>query len=307
MFTYLARRVEKSLMTRHLTMHRATVVVLVAGGLLAAFVAGGWVAGQAPQAPMAPTALAAFKAEEPANRGLDANLFMQTAAEYRAGCYQAYNLAMLRLKEAAAKKLDGKLAVIMDLDETVFDNAGFQAMQLRSNLAYDQRLWDLWERDHSDKVGLVPGAKEFIAEAAKLGVAIVYISNRNDKFREQTKKALERLEIPVAADGLLKLSTETSDKTARRAEAEKEYTVVLNIGDNLRDFDEAFRCRKLETKSPEELELAIRERKETADKHRAAWGEKWIILPNPAYGEWTKPLGLGRADLDRLVPPTPSK
>ena len=70
---------------------------------------------------------------------------MQSAAEYRACCYQASNLALFRLKEAVAKKPEGKLAVVADLDETILDNAGFQAMQLRSNLAYDQRLWEIWE------------------------------------------------------------------------------------------------------------------------------------------------------------------
>lgn len=278
-------------------MHRRSWKVLLAlGALSGSFVAGSWVEAQGPTAP------APFKAEDPAHRGLDANLYMQTSAEYRACCLQAYNLALLRLKEAVAARAERKLAVVMDLDETVFDNAGFQAMQLRSNLAYDQRLWDLWEKENADQIGLIPGAGEFIAEAGKLDVAVVYLSNRNEKYRDSAKKALTRLGIPAKAESLLLLSSETSDKTARRREVEKDYSVALYVGDNLRDFDEAFRCRKLDKKTPEELEAAIRERKETTDKHRDAWGKKWIILPNPAYGEWMKPLGQGRSDLDRLVP-----
>ena len=113
---------------------------------------------QAPEdAPQAP---AAFLPELPTYRGLDANLYMQTSAEYRACCYQAYNLATRRLKERFEELKDGgkKLAVVMDLDETVLDNAGFQAMQLRSGLAFDLRLWDIWEEKHGDMVALVPGA-----------------------------------------------------------------------------------------------------------------------------------------------------
>ncbi len=284
--------------------HRISAVVMASAGMLTAFALGNWVAAQAPPGPAAP---AAYKPEEPANRGLDANLFMQSSAEYRACCYQAYNLAALRLKEATAKQPAGKLATVMDLDECVIDNAGFQAMLLRSNLAYDQRLWDMWELENADQVALIPGAKEFILVAGKLGVTVAYISNRNDKSREQTKKALARLGIPAAADGLLKLSTDTSDKTKRRQEVEREYTVVLYVGDNLRDFDEAFRCRKLDKKRPEEITQAIQERKDATDMHRDAWGDKWIVLPNPAYGEWMKPLGQGRADLDRLAPPIPGK
>ncbi|MEZ6141480.1 MAG: HAD family acid phosphatase [Zavarzinella sp.] len=272
---------------------------LVAGGLIAAFLVGNWVSAQAP----VPAAPAAFKPEKPANRGLDANLYMQTSAEYRACCYQAYNLATLRLKDAVRQHADKKLAVVLDLDETVVDNAGFQAMQLRSNLAYDQRLWDHWEKDHAEHVGLIPGAKEFILEAGKLGVTVAYISNRNDKFRDQTKKLLAKHGISAAEDSLLKLSTDTSDKTKRRKEVEKEYTVVLYVGDNLRDFDDSFRCRKFEKKTPEEISQAIKERKETTDKHQSEWGNKWIVLPCPAYGEWLKPLGEGENDLDQLAPP----
>ncbi len=43
------------------------------------------------------------------------------------------------------------------------------------------------------------------------------------------------------------------------------------------------------------------------DQTREKWGKEWIILPNPAYGEWMKPLGLGKRDLDRLVGEPPAK
>jgi acid phosphatase len=252
---------------------------------------------------------AAFRPDNPPNRGLDANLYMQASAEYRACCLQAYNLAAARLKEAAGAAGGGgkKLAVVLDLDETVLDNAGFQAMQLRSGLAYDQRLWDLWEERHGDQVGLVPGAKGFIEEAGKLGVAVVYISNRSDKFRDQAKAVLKRLGIPAAGDDHLKLAAGTSDKTARRAEAEKAYSVVLYVGDNLRDFDERFRFGELGKGTPAELGAAIGARNGKVDAARAEWGRKWVILPNPAYGEWAKALGRGRADYDLLAPQADEK
>src|SRR5262249_22500939 len=140
--------------------------------LAGAFAAGDWVAAQRPAGPAAPAAPAPYKAENPANRGLDANLYVQTAAEYRACCYQAYNLATLRLRAALEQKPEGKLAIISDLDETVMDNAGFQAMLLRSGLAYDQRLSDVWEEKNPDEVALVPGAGEFLREAIKRDVTV---------------------------------------------------------------------------------------------------------------------------------------
>lgn len=39
----------------------------------------------------------------------------------------------------------------------------------------------------------------------------------------------------------------------------------------------------------------------TIDQTESSSGERWIILPTPTYGEWTKPLGLGDCDVDRLV------
>ena len=267
----------------------------------------------APKEAVAPQALAAFQPEVPAGRGLDANLYMQTAAEYRACCYQAYNLAARRLREVLGSAgRDGKRpAVILDLDETVLDNAGFEAMLVRSGLAFDQRLWDLWEEKYPDHVGLIPGAKEFLREAERLGVTPVFISNRSEKFRPSTLRALGRLGIPVRTPGQLRLRTDTGDKTQRRREAEKEFQVLLYVGDNLRDFDERFRCdvdntrEGTRTTDPARLAAAIRGRKDQVDQTRGKWGAEWVILPNPAYGEWTRPLGLGKRDIDLLVPASP--
>jgi acid phosphatase len=254
-----------------------------------------------------PQAMPAFKKESPANRGLDASLYMQTAAEYRACCYQAYNLASARLevlaKEHNAKEGGKKRpAVVLDLDETVFDNAGYQAMLLRSGLASDDRLWDLWETDHTGSVGLIPGAKAFIDKAKELGVAVVYISNRGDKHRDKTREVLKRLEIDVPEDCVKLLKDEkNSDKTGRRDEVRQAYKVLLFLGDNLRDFDEQFKYRAPQPGGA--VANSIKERKDDVDKTRDRWGSVWIILPNPAYGEWTKPFSQSAKDLDWLVAP----
>ena len=246
---------------------------------------------------------APFRTEDPSDRGLDANLYMQTSAEYRACCYQTYHLATSRLRPALAGLAPGaKPAVVMDLDETVFDNAGFQSSQLRQNLAFDVRSWDIWESKHPDEVRLVPGVKEFILAAESLGYTVIHISNRKHEYRVQARSALARLGIPVKGDHQLRLSTTTTDKTDRRRDVENEYAVLLYVGDNLRDFDERFRTAKLPAKTPEAVTAAIQARKDQVDADRANWGDRWIILPNPAYGEWTSPLKQGRGDLDRLAP-----
>src|SRR5208282_2686687 len=74
---------------------------------------------------------------------LGANLYMQTAAEYRACCLQVYKTAEIRLAAllAAADPKPLKPAVIMDLDETVLDNAAFQSFLHEHNVDYSDDLW----------------------------------------------------------------------------------------------------------------------------------------------------------------------
>ena len=139
---------------------------------------------------------------------------------------------------------------------------------------------------------LVPGAKEFLSKLKTLGVATVYISNRSEKYRQSTMAALDRLGIAVPNEHL-HLSTTTSDKTARRAKVAETFDALIFIGDNLRDFDDRFKFNP---------NTGIDGRKKEVDATKAKFGTEWIILPNPAYGEWTKPLGRGAKDTDLLVP-----
>jgi 5'-nucleotidase (lipoprotein e(P4) family) len=246
----------------------------------------------------------AFAKEDPAFRSLDANLYQQASAEYRACCIQAYNLAERRL----AEKMTGDpaypkpQAVILDLDETVFDNSGFQAMSARSGLNFDMRLWDIWQEKNADDVGLVPGAKEFLAFAKAKGVAICFITNRDEKYRAGCKAVLERHGLSVPDDQLL-LAGKTSDKTERRVAIAGKFTVLMLIGDNLRDFDDVFRYEKGVDKKPvPEAIVAIAARDKLVDDNKAKFGGDWIILPNPMYGEWQKPFGRGAVDLEFLRP-----
>lgn len=82
---------------------------------------------------------------------------------------------------------------------------------------------------------------------------------------------------------------------------EKDYNVILYFGDNLRDFDERFKMSVSSKNTDQEIKTAVEQRKMQVDKENR-WGQSWIILPNPAYGEWAKVLGRGEKDLDLLPP-----
>jgi 5'-nucleotidase (lipoprotein e(P4) family) len=250
--------------------------------------------------------------EDPPHRSLDANLWMQSSAEYRACCLQAYNLARRRLIEKLADAPTSGWArppaVVLDLDETVLDNGGFQTRLARNLLTFDEKSWIDWETTGYDRVRLVPGAKEFIDEAKRREVAVVYISNRNDKkaSRDGTRSALELLGVDVPGDDLLGY-VDASDKTARRARVAAKYTVLLYIGDNLRDFHEGDFKSVLDNSRPgkgstdvEQLTTAAARRAQAVDRCADLFGREWIILPNPAYGEWAKLAGRGEKDRELL-------
>ena len=251
------------------------------------------------------------KKEDPPYRGLDANLFMQISAEYRAACYQTYHFAYSRLIEILRTRVNAghQMAIVLDLDETVFDNGAFQATQVKSGAAFDLKAWEAFEEHDHALIRLVPGAKDFLIAADKLGLALVYISNRDDKFRESTLAAIRRLGLPLPGDDRVKLMTEKtgSNKDGRRKEAFDQFDVVMLVGDNLRDFDDKpFRSAVDNTKpdqktdDPAKLAAAIDARSRAVDELRSKFGTTWILLPNPAYGEWAKVLGHGAKDAELL-------
>jgi acid phosphatase len=235
-----------------------------------------------PQVPVVPPAVAVNPQE---NRIL-ANLYMQTGAEYRACCLQTYKLAAEKLIDRLRRLPGDGLppAVVMDLDETVLDNAPFQEFLYRNRLVYRDELWEPWERDHAEEVGLVPGAKGFIAAAELAGATVVYVSNRLTKYRDSTVRALAHNGVNTdGIDGRMYLREMTTDKTQRRQQAEQRFRVLMYFGDGLRDFSEGFKV------VPGQTTIATRARQ--VDAAAARWGNDWFVLPNPSYGEWERLLG----------------
>jgi 5'-nucleotidase (lipoprotein e(P4) family) len=200
-------------------------------------------------------------------------LWQQQAAEYRALCYQAFNIAALRLNAIAKKKsANKKLAIITDLDETILDNSYQEAELIKTNKQYSDKSWLEW----SDKSAAtaVPGAVEFLQMAKQKGVTVFYISNRDTGEVNSTLINLKKLKLPNAdVDHMLFLSN-TSSKETRRQTVMSKYNVVMLLGDNLNDFMQAFEKRPID------------ERKAEVDEVRDEWGKKFIVLPNAAYGEW---------------------
>jgi 5'-nucleotidase (lipoprotein e(P4) family) len=224
--------------------------------------------------------LVSFTADQPFISGNDhltmAVLYHQQAPEYAALCYQTYNLATTRMQQIVRKKGSAEgLAVVMDLDETVLDNSPYEAKCITDNTVYPEQ-WKEWCL--AGKAEAVPGAVEFILQARKMGVQVIYISNRKEEFRETTKANLKNLGIPVLNDEFMLLRIKESTKEPRRKEIEGKFEIILLVGDNLSDFSDIFENAKGE------------DRKKRTQDQQKNFGEKFIILPNAMYGDWEQAL-----------------
>jgi acid phosphatase len=241
---------------------------------------------------------------------LDANLYMQTSAEYRAACIQTYNWATERLRQRVAAQPAGSKppAVIMDLDETVVDNAAYQSFLDREDQNYSDAAWEKYERDFPHEVRLVAGAKGFIDAAEASGVTVILLSNRMTKNQDSTIEALKFNGISTKDIGdRLMLKDSTSDKTPRRQAAMAKYNVVMLVGDNLRDFSEEFVAPKLDYADAANREKGISERFGKVDSNAYRFGAEWVILPNPVYGEWQRVLGPNPRENLRKTDITPAE
>lgn len=230
---------------------------------------------------------AVFAQEKPAFQRDNVNtvLWEQRSGEYRALCFQAYEAARFRLKENLVKNKSAKpKCVVVDVDETVLDNSPFQAYELRQGRDYDQKDWQEWTA--KAVADTVPGALAFLKFAAQNKVETFYVTNRNESEREATLKNLKKWKFPFADNAhLLLKSNVSSDKEPRRAFIAQKYDIVLLCGDNLNDFSGIF-FTKDESVRNAKTELS-----------RSLFGHKFIVLPNPMYGDWMDALYDGKKGL----------
>lgn len=200
-----------------------------------------------------------------------ATAWVQSSGEWIALCYQAFALAKIRLDEELKRTKGNKLAVVVDIDETVLDNSPFQANSIYNKTSYPTG-WDEWVNKGVAKP--VPGALEFLQYAHSKGVEVYYVSNRKVSGFDMTWKNLKEYKFPLERKEQLLMRTKESSKVARRAAVSKERKIALLIGDNLGDFSEDFEHQ------------SVAPRNAAVEKAKNHFGNKYIVLPNPMYGDW---------------------
>jgi acid phosphatase len=227
--------------------------------------------------------------DPPAHDLLNAVLWMQRSVEYKASALTAFALARLRLDQALAepswtaapKEQTGAYqslppAVILDIDETLLDNSGYQAWMALKDTTFDPKTWNAYVNTVSSVA--IPGAVEFSRSAAARGVKVFYVSNRTAEEEPATRKNLEKFGFPLddKLDTVL-MAREQPDwgsaKGTRRAHVARSYRVLLNLGDNFGDFVDEYRGTEAE-------------RLKVLEEHKDRWGREWIMLANPSYGSF---------------------
>ena len=82
------------------------------------------------------------------------------------------------------------------------------------------------------------------------------------------------MNLPNADTSHVFLRTTSSEKQARRDRVLETHEVVLYMGDNLSDFSDVFDNQSTES------------RNQLVEDMQASFGDKFIVFPNPMYGDW---------------------
>ncbi len=207
-----------------------------------------------------------------------ATAWFQQSAEMRAISYQTFNFAKVLVDmDLADETVTAETrAIVVDLDETIIDNSDYEAWLIGKDFGYSSSTWNPWIQ--AGIAPALPGAVEFLNYVADQGVHVYYISNRkvldDNSGYIGTKANLMALGLPFADEEHLLLRTGSSNKTERRTYVEDQHHVILYMGDNLNDFLADF------------AGIGVDERLAVTDQYKAEFGKKFIVMPNPMYGEW---------------------
>ncbi len=258
------------------------------------------------------------------HNNLNAVAFQTLGAEYYALCLQTYQLAKFVLAEKLAGGLTAHPAIVMDLDETVLNNAPYNAYLIDQGKNYHDDSWNKWCLE--EKATLVPGAFDFITFARSQGVEVFFITSRlHDKVRAATSNNLYKLGIlnketaeqegradypsgrrrlymknmpdfkAVTTEDILKYGAAPvplKNKFDQRVFVELAHGVdiILSIGDNLADYAEYYGAAYDAAGEISKGYPSYISRRHSVLQDKALFGNDFILVPNTMYGGWLRAL-----------------
>ena len=231
-------------------------------------------------------------ADDKGHESLMATLYVQESAEYKAHIRTTFKTAeatipfLLKQKEISASidQMNGEKnffdkppAIILDIDETVFNNSAYQARLIVNNTNYPDG-WIEWVKE--EKATFLPGALSYMKAAKELGVEIFFVTNRLHELEPATRNNLvkEGFDLSDDIDQILTRYEKPSwdrNKTSRIALIAENYRIIQIIGDNLGDFIDGQQNKK-----------SSNYRKSIVEQTDSFWGFVWFMIANPTYGDW---------------------
>ena len=187
------------------------------------------------------------------------------SSEYTSLCEQIYSSARLVLQDQF-EGLD-RPVVVMDLDETVLNNAQYQVELFENYETYNSTSWNSWV--NKEQATAIPGVNTFIKDfKEKYKGQIVFISNRDASSLKATQNNLHSLGLLYEDDVFLLRKDKKDTKIVRRNEVlegtgrMESYgpnSVLAYFGDQIGDF-------------PTDTTFVFSLNK--------------FMFPNPMYGKW---------------------
>lgn len=115
-----------------------------------------------------------------------------------------------------------------------------------------------------------------------------YITNRRQAEKAGTMTNLTRLGFPGVTEETVMVREQGSSasKETRREKVRLHYWIAMLVGDNLNDFDDNFSGKSIADRSAE------------VDHERAEFGSRFIVVPNPMYGDWENAVNNNQSNLN---------
>ncbi len=204
-------------------------------------------------------------------------MYTQTSGEYAAICYQTFAMGKMIFNMEKEKCTEGnkKLAVVVDVDETVLDNTPYQVEMIIQSSGYPDQ-WDQW--CNFARALAMPGALEFCKYIESHDGVVFYVTNRKDHLKAATVKNLQDKGFPFADDEHVMTRSRERSKEPRRDIIKKDHEIVLLMGDNLNDLTNIF-----ENKDAAARKMLVKD-------NQQLFGTRFLVFPNPMYGDWENPV-----------------
>ena len=174
-----------------------------------------------------------------------------SSGQYDRGIAAVAAQARVWIEQRAAKRAPGeRLAIVCDLDETLLSN---WPEIVRQDLGFEQTTFATWME--SAKCPAIEPVKELFLEARRLGLDVICLTARAERFRAATEQNLRAVgcgdyAVLICKPNGLKQAA-TVFKTAQRKRVTDEGRVIVaNIGDQESDLAGGYAERTFKLPDP---------------------------------------------------------